>query len=164
MFTKLECSQAYHFVQIADPLSVQFLSFNFASRTYAYTRLSQSLNKAVIGFSSFVRSYLDSCLVAKLCTQFFNDIGCGLETFEQLVPAFRQIFDGLRKSGLRLTPHKCEIGMASINFLCKTITPKGITRETEKIGKFLKTMKLPATARQVKNIGWFCPVFPHISA
>ena len=40
LFTKLDCSQAYHSVQMADPLSVQLLSFNFASRTYAYTRLA----------------------------------------------------------------------------------------------------------------------------
>ena len=62
LFTKLTCSQAYHCVQMANPLSVQLLSFNFASRTYAYARLAQGLNKSVTGFSSFVRSYLDSCL------------------------------------------------------------------------------------------------------
>ena len=124
LFTKLDCSQAYHCVQMADILSVQLLSFNFASRTYAYTRLAQRLNKSGTGFSSFVRSYLDSCLAANLCTQFMDDIGCGVETFEQMVPTLRQIFDCLRKSGLRLTPHKCEFGMPSMNFLGNKITPK----------------------------------------
>ena len=32
---------------MADLLSVQLLSFNFASRKYAYTRLAQGLNKSV---------------------------------------------------------------------------------------------------------------------
>ena len=64
LFTKLDCSQAIHCVQIADTLSVQLLSFNFASRTYAYTRLAEGLNKSVTGFSSFVRFYLDSCIAA----------------------------------------------------------------------------------------------------
>ena len=36
IFCKLDCSQAYHCVQTADPLSVQLLAFNFASRTMAY--------------------------------------------------------------------------------------------------------------------------------
>ena len=31
IFTKLDCSQANHCVQLADPLSVQLLSFNFAN-------------------------------------------------------------------------------------------------------------------------------------
>ena len=35
LFTKLDSSQAYHCVQMADPLSVQLLSFNFATKTYA---------------------------------------------------------------------------------------------------------------------------------
>ena len=159
LFTKLDCSQAYHCVQMADPLSVQLLSFNFSSRTYAYTRLAQGLNKSVTGFSSFVRSYLDSCLAANLCTQFMDDIGCGVETFEQMIPTLRQIFDCLRKSGLRLTPHKCEFGMTSINFLGNTITPQGLKPETEKIEKFLKTMKLPATVRQVKRLVGFVLFF-----
>ena len=155
LFTKLDCSQAYHCVQMADPLSVQLVSFNFASRTYAYTRLAQGLNKSVTGFSSFVRSYLDSCLAANLCTQFMDDIGCGVETFEQMVPTLRQIFDCLRKSGLRLTPHKCEFGMPSINFLGNTITSKGLQPEKQKIQKFLNTIKLPTTVKQVKRLVGF---------
>ena len=117
LITKLECSQAYHSVQMADPLSVQILSFNFASRTYASTRLAQGLIKSATGFSSFVRNYLDSCLAANLCTQFMDDIGCGVEPFKQMIPTLRQIFDCLRKSGLRFTSHKCEFGMKSITFL-----------------------------------------------
>ena len=159
LFTKLDCSQAYHCVQMADPLSVQLLSFNFASRTYAYTRLAQGLNKSVTGFSSFVRNYLDSCLAANLCTQFMDDIGCGVETFEEMIPTLKQIFDCLRKSGLRLTPHKCEFGMTSITFLGNTITPKGLKPETEKIEKFLKTIKVPATVKQVKRLVGFALFF-----
>ena len=37
LFFKLDCSHAYHCVQMADDLSVQLLAFNFASRTFAYT-------------------------------------------------------------------------------------------------------------------------------
>ena len=98
LFTNLDCSQAYHCVQMVDPLSFQLLSFIFASRTYAYTRLAQGLNKPVTGFSSFVGSYLYSCLAANLCTQFMDDIGCGGDTFEQLITTLRQIFDCLHKS------------------------------------------------------------------
>ena len=86
LFTKLDCSQAYHCVQMADPLSAQLLSFNFASRTYAYTGLAQGLNKSVTGFSSFVGSYLDSCLAANLCTQFMDDIGCGARHLNKWYP------------------------------------------------------------------------------
>ena len=40
LFCKLDCSQAYHCLQIADQRSVEKLAFNFASRTFAYKRLA----------------------------------------------------------------------------------------------------------------------------
>ena len=113
-------SRGKHYVQslIAHKLFIvykwlthwQSNSYHSISRAYAYTRLAQGLNESMI---SFVRSYLDSCLAAKLCTLFMDDIGCGVETFEQMIPTLPQLFDCLRKSGLRLTPHKCEIGMTN---------------------------------------------------
>ena len=68
-FAKLDCSQAYHVLQMADPLSVQLLSFNFLSRTFAYLRLAQGLSRSVSAFSSFMRKYLYSCIVADQCFQ-----------------------------------------------------------------------------------------------
>ena len=88
-----------------------------------------------------------------------DDVGCGVETFEQMIPTLRQMFDCSRKSGLRFTPHKCEFGMTSINFLGKTITPQGLKAETEKNEKFLKTMKLPTTVRQLKRLVRFVLFF-----
>ena len=35
LFCKLDCSQAYHCLQMADHRSVEMLAFNFASRTFA---------------------------------------------------------------------------------------------------------------------------------
>ena len=159
LFTKLDCSQAYHCLHMADPLSVQLLSFNFASRTYAYTRLAQGLNKSVTGFSSFFRFYLDSCLAAILGTQFMDDLGSGVETLEQMIPNLRQTFDCLRKSGLRLTPQKCEFGMTSNNFLGNTITPQGLKPETAKISENHETTSNSETN---ETIGRICPIFPFI--
>ena len=133
LLTKLDCSQPYHYVQMADPLWVQLLSFNFASKLNTYTRLAQVLSKWVTGFSWFVRCYFDTCLAAKLCTQFKDDIGSGVETFEQMVPALEQTFDCLRKSGRRLTPHKCEIGKTSIHIFGNTIATEGITLKNAKL-------------------------------
>ena len=43
LFCKLDCSQAYHCLQMADQRSVEMLALNFASRTFAYKRLAQGL-------------------------------------------------------------------------------------------------------------------------
>ena len=41
LFCKLDCSQAYHCLQMTDPRSVEMFASNFASRTFAYKRLAQ---------------------------------------------------------------------------------------------------------------------------
>ena len=117
LFCTLDCSQAYHCVQMADDLSVQLLAFNFASRSFAYNCLAQGLNKSVTGFSSFIKHYHGPCLAANICTQFMDDIAAGVNEFEELIPALRKIFDCLRASGLKLAAHKCEFGTTKIDYL-----------------------------------------------
>ena len=46
-FYKVVCSQAYHCLQMADEQSIQLLAFNFGSRTFAYLRLAQGLNRSL---------------------------------------------------------------------------------------------------------------------
>ena len=58
LFCKLDCSQAYHCLQMADQRSVELLAFNFTSRTFAYKRLAQGLSRALSAFSSFMGEYL----------------------------------------------------------------------------------------------------------
>ena len=50
LFCKIDCSQAYHCLHMADQRSVELLAFNFASRTFVYKRLAQGLSRSVSGF------------------------------------------------------------------------------------------------------------------
>ena len=84
LFCKLDCSQAYHCLQMADQRSVELLAFNFASRTFAYRSLAQGLSRALSAFSSFMREYLDSVIKAEKCAQYADDIGIAAHTTEQL--------------------------------------------------------------------------------
>ena len=69
LFYKLDCSQAYHCLQMANQGSVEMLAFNFASRTFAYTRFAQGLSRSVSAFSSFMREYSDPVFKADQCAQ-----------------------------------------------------------------------------------------------
>ena len=75
LFCKLDCSQAYHCLQIANQRSIEMLAFNFASRTFAYRRLAQGLSRSLSAFSSFMREYLDKVIKADQCAQNVDDIG-----------------------------------------------------------------------------------------
>ena len=159
LFPKLDCSQAYHCVQMADDLSVQLLAFNFGSRTYAYKCLAQGLSKSVTGFSSFIRHYLDPCLAADLCTQFMDDIGNAVNNYEEQIPTLKKIFECIRKSGLKLSPKKCKIGTQRMKFLGNVVTPQGVTPEEAKISAFLSKIKMPRTKKQVKRLIGFVQFF-----
>ena len=54
LFCKLDCSQAYHCLQMADQRAVEMLAFNFVGRTFAYRRLAQGFSRSVSVFSSFL--------------------------------------------------------------------------------------------------------------
>ena len=44
IFAKMDCSQAYFSMQLADELSIQLLAFIFGGRTFAFKRLAQGLS------------------------------------------------------------------------------------------------------------------------
>ena len=90
VFCKLDCSQAYHCLQMADQRSVEMLAFNFASRTFAYKRLAQGLSRSVSAFSSFMREYLDPVVKADQCVQYVDDIGIAANNATDLTRTFGQ--------------------------------------------------------------------------
>ena len=103
LFCKLDCSQEYHCLQMADQRSVEMLALNFADRTFAYKRLAQGLSRSVPAFSSFVREYLDPVVKADLCAQYVDDIGIAASNATDLTRNIRAVLKCIRQAGLKLT-------------------------------------------------------------
>ena len=138
LFCKLDCSQAYHCLQMADQQSIELLAFNFASRTLAYRRLAQGLRRSLSAFSSFIREYLDPVIKADQCAQYVDDIGIAANTLEQLIKNLRAVFQCLRKAGLKLSMTKCHFGVQEVDFLGRTITTKGLPLKNTRLLNSLK--------------------------
>ena len=151
LFCKLDCSQAYHCLQMADQQSIELLAFNFASRTFAYRRLAQGLSRYLSAFSSFLRKYLDPVIKADQCAQYVDDIGIAANTPEQLIKNLRAVFQCLRKAGLKLSMTKCHFGVQEIDFLGRTITTKGVAPQKQKIAKFLEKVKFPRSKKTLQR-------------
>ena len=133
LFCKLDCSQAYHCLQMADQRLVEMLVFDFASRTFAYKRLAQGLSRSVSAFSSFMREYLDPVVKADQCAQYVDDIGNATD----LTRNNRAVFQCIRNAGLKLTIEKCHFGLRQVEFLGRTISSDGVSSQTHKIQNFL---------------------------
>ena len=94
-FAKLDCSRAYHVLQMADPMSVQLLSFNFLSRTFAHLRLAQTCSASA--FSSFMCKSLYPCTVADQCFQNVNNLGTVANTLDKFMNNLKTIFVCIEK-------------------------------------------------------------------
>ena len=140
LFCKLDCSQAYHCLQMADQRSVadqrRWLEFNFVSRTFAYKRLAQGLNRCVSAFSSFMREYLDPVVKADQCAQYLDDIGIAANDATDLTRNIRAVFKCICRAGLKLTIEKCHFGVRQVEFLGRTNSSEGVSPQSHKIQNF----------------------------
>ena len=103
LLCKLDCSQAYLCLQMADQLSVEMPAFNFASRNFAYKRLAKCLGRSVSASSSFMRGYLDPVVEADHCPQYVDDIGIAVNNATDITRNNRGVFKCNRKAGMKLT-------------------------------------------------------------
>ena len=151
LFCKLDCSQAYHCLQMADRRSVEMLAFNFASRTFAYRGLAQGLSRSVSAFSSFMREYLDPVVKADQCAQYVDDIGIAANNATDLTRNIRAVFKCIRQAGLKLTIEKCHFGVRQVEFLGRTISPEGISPQARKIQNFLAKLRFPKSKKALQR-------------
>ena len=152
LFCKLDCSQAYHCLQIVDQRSVEMLAFNFASRTFAYKRLAQGLSRSVPAFSSFMREYLDPVVKADQCSQYVDGIGIAANSAMDLTQNIRAVFMCIHQAGLKMTIEKGHFGVRQIEFREGTISPEGISPQARKIQNFLDKLRFP---KSKKPLQWY---------
>ena len=148
LFCQLDCSQAYHVLQMADQKFVQILAFNFASRIFAYLRLAKGLSRSLSSFSSFMREYLDKAIKADKCAQYVDDIGIATNNPEELKNTFREVFQCIRAAGRRLRMAKCQVSAKELEFLGRTISPSGVAPQSQ---KYLQTLKFPRTKKGLQR-------------
>ena len=151
LFCKLDCSQAYHFLQMADQRSVETLAFNIASRTFAYKRLAQGLSRSVSAFSSLVRELLDPVVKADQCGQYVDDIGMAANNATNLTRNIRAVFQCIRNAGLKLAIEKCHFGVRQVEFLGRTISSEGVSPQTHKIQNSSKILRFPKSKKALQR-------------
>ena len=151
LFCKLDCSQAYHCLQMANQRSVEMLAFSFASRTFAYSRLAQGLSRSVSAFSGFMHEYLHPVVKAGQCAQYVDDIGIAANNATDLTRNIRAVFQCIRIAGLNLTIKKCMFGVRHVEFLGRTISSGGVSPPTHKIQKFSNKLRFPKSKKALQR-------------
>ena len=88
-----------------------------------------------------MREYLDKVIEAVQCAQYVDDIGIAANDADHLIANLRATFNFIQDAGLKLTMHKCHFGVTEIDFLGRTITPKGVKPQKQNIQNFLEKTK-----------------------
>ena len=152
LFCKLDCSQAYHCLQIANQRSVEMLAFNLARTTFAHKRLAQGLSRSLSFFSSFMCQHLDPVVKADQCAQYVDDIGIAANNALDLAQNIRAVFQCFRHGGLKLTIKKCHFGVRQVEFVGRNTSSEGVSPQTHKIQNFLNKLKFP---KSKKALQWY---------
>ena len=151
---------------MADYQSIQMLAFNFASRTFAYRRLAQVLSRSLSAFSSFMREYLDRAIKADQCAQYADDIGIAANDTKQQCTNIKAVFECVRNAGLKLSMSKCHFGVKQVDFLGRTITPKGVS-QANKVKDFISKLRFPkskkALQRYIGFLNYYRNYIPRLS-
>ena len=153
---KLDCSQSYHCLQMADQRSVDMLAFDSASRTFAYKRLAQGLSRSVSAFSGIMREYLDPVVKADQCAQYVDDIGTAATNATDLTRKIRAVFKCIRQAGLKLTIEKCHFGVRQVEFLGRTISQFHQKEPQHKLGKFKISLRNLDSANRKRHYSDIC--------
>ena len=152
LFCKLDWSQAYHCLQVADQRSVEMLALSFVSRTFAYKRLAQRLSRSVSAFSSFMREYSHPVVKADQCAQYVDDIGIAANNATDLTQNIRAVFQCVYNARLKLIIEKCHFGVRQVEFLWRTISFEGVSPQTHNIQNFLNKLRFP---KSKKALQWY---------
>ena len=161
-FCRLDCSQAYHCLQMVDEQSVQLLAFNFGSRTFAFLRLAQGLNRSLSAFNSTVREYLDPLVKADKSAQYVDDIGIAANIVEELVNNIEAVFTKIRQAGLKLSMAKCAFGQPEVELFGRSITTKGIAPIEEKISEEHQT-SVKSLQRDIGFVQFYRQYIPRVA-
>ena len=114
-----------------------------------------------------MRENLDKAIRADQCEQNVDDIGIAANDSTQLCINTKTIFECIRNAGLTLTMAKCHFGVKQVNFLGRTITPQGVSPQTEKVKQFLQKLKFPkskkALQRYIGFLNYYRNYIPRLS-
>ena len=162
LFCKLDCSQPYHCLQMANQRSIEMLAFDFATRTFAYRRLAQILGRALSAFSSFMREYLDKVIKVDQCAQHVNDMNIAATDADHFIANLTATFKCIQEAGLKLTMHKYHFGATEIDFRGRTFTPQGVKPQKQKVQNFLEKTKFPKSKKGLQCYLGFSEILPNL--
>ena len=80
-----------------------------------------------------------------------DDKGIAGKIADGFIEILEAVFQRIREAGMKLSMAKSHFGVQQIEYLGRTITPKGISPINEKVEKFLENLSMPSNIKQTQR-------------
>ena len=124
--------------------------FQFARKTFAYKRFAQIKSRPVSAFLSLMREYLDPVVIADQCAQYVGDIGIEANNATDLSRNNREVFECIRKAGLKLIREIYHFVIRQMTFLGRTKSPERISPQARKCHNLLSRLRFAESKNEIQ--------------
>ncbi len=153
LFSVLDMASGYWQIPL-DPETAHKTSFVTHSGVYSFRKLPFGLMNAPSCFSMVMGEVLRG-LTFKYALVYVDDILVYSPNFAEHLSHLQDVFDRLRKAGLKLKPEKCQFAASRVPYLGHYITRSGVEMDEAKL-KVVKSFPVPKSQKQVRSFIGLC--------
>ena len=147
-FSALDLASGYWQVSMS-PESIEKTAFATHSGLYEFAVMPFGLCNAPATFQRLMETVLAG-LARDACMVYLDDILVLGATLEEHLQNLSEVFDRLRKAGLRLKPTKCHLAQKEIAYLGFIVTDKGVAADLQKI-KAVRSYPTPTDLKHLRS-------------
>ena len=163
VFSTLDLRSGYYHIGLSDSAKPKTAFVVSGMGKFKFNRVPFGLAQAPAYFQRLINEVLTDCNFAM---GYLDDIIIFSKTEEEHLQHLEEIFERLRKAGLKLKLQKCSFFKKHIQYLGHLISDEGIQPLPEKLESIAK-MPVPQNAKQVKQflglVGYYRKFVPHFS-
>ena len=163
VFSTLDLMSGYYHIGLSDSAKPKTAFVVSGMGKFKFNRVPFGLAQVPTYFQRLINEVLTDCIFAM---GYLDDIIIFSKTEEEHLQHLEEIFERLRKAGLKLKLQKCSFFKKHIQYLGHLISVEGIQPLPEKMESIAK-MPVPQNAKQVKQflglVGYYRKFVPHFS-
>ena len=163
VFSTLDLRSGYYHIGLSDSAKPKTAFVVSGMGMFEFNRVPFGLAQAPTYFQRLINEVLTDCNFAM---GYLDDIIIFSKTEVEHLQHLEEIFERLRKAGLKLKLQKCSFFKKHIQYLGHLISDEGIQPLPEKLESIAK-MPVPQNAKQVKQflglVGYYRKFVPHFS-
>ena len=163
VFSTLDLRSGYYHIHLSDSAKPKTAFVVSGMGKFEFNRVPFGLAQAPAYFQRLINEVLTDCNFAM---GYLDDIIIFSKTEEEHLQHLEEIFERLRKAGLKLKLQKCSFFKKHIQYLGHLISDEGIQPLPEKLETIAK-MPVPQNAKQVKQflglVGYYRKFVPCFS-